>query len=88
MRTFRKDGSLFIEIPEDHLVTGVTGVDNHSLVAYDPEKWLNFVAANILEIGDDGDFESCSDFTRLLDDLVMEAAELGEGVGTIDDVEE
>ena len=88
MKAYRKDGSLFIEIPEEHLIKGVSEVDDYSLMVTDSEKWLNFVAANILEIGDDGDFDSCSVFTSLLDSLVMEAAELGEGVGLADDVEE
>ena len=80
-KCYRKDGKLIIEIPEEILINGVVLVPMPGRYEVaDKEKFLNFVTNNFLTSGDDGDNHSCSDFTRLIDGLVEEAAEFGAGV--------
>lgn len=81
MRAYRQAGKIVIEIEERALLDGVhlcPGNENGTVT--DPEKFLNFVANQICGIGDDGDFCSCSDMTRLIDNLVTYAIESDEGI--------
>jgi hypothetical protein len=79
-KCYRKNGKIFIEIPEKVLIDGLKTID---FKAVDKEAYLNYFAANILDSGDDGEFESCSDFTRMIDNLVEEAFEDEAGVERI-----
>lgn len=79
-KVYRKNGKIFIEIPEKILIDGLKTIDYK---ATDKEKYLNYFAANILNSGDDGEFCSISDFTRMIDNLVEEAFENSEGIERI-----
>lgn len=80
MNAYRKDGKLVIEISEDALCNGAMFLPGHSIRVTDREKFLDFCAAHVCTNGDNGDFMSCSDLTRVLDALVDEALENDEGV--------
>lgn len=74
MIAYRKNGKVVIEVSEDALVSGVEQLDPPLRVT-DRETYLNFIASQICEFGDNGDFGSASHFTRLLDLLANEALE-------------
>ena len=80
MKAFRKDGKLLIEISEDALCNGIHFMPGMEATVTDREKFLNFCAKQICSFGDNGDFNSASRLTRLLDDLVTEAIESDAGV--------
>ena len=78
----RVSGKITIEINEEDLLCGVKSVPPEDFYfVEDKEKFLSYATNNLLDIGDDGDFNSMSDFCRILDKLVETAAELDEGVG-------
>jgi hypothetical protein len=80
MKAYRADGRLVIEIDEDALCSGTHFMSGMEVTVTDREKFLNFCAKQICEFGDNGDFNSASRQTRLLDDLVTEAIESDAGV--------
>jgi hypothetical protein len=80
MKAYRKDGQLVIEIDEDALCSGTHMLPGMEATVTDREKFLNFCAKQICAFGDNGDFNSASRLTRLLDDLVTEAIESDAGV--------
>jgi hypothetical protein len=77
----RELGSIIIDIPEDLLISAVEGnPDFEGLAVTDREKFLNFVADNLIEeIGYDAD-TGIGLFYRLLDQAAEQAAESDEGV--------
>lgn len=80
MKAYRKDGKLVIEISEDALCSGTHSMPGNEASVTDREKFLNFCAQQVCGFGDNGDFNSASRLTRLLDDLVTEAIESDAGV--------
>jgi hypothetical protein len=80
MKAYRKDGNLVIEISEAALLTGSELIPVYKLTVTDSEKFLDFCVRNVCVFGDDGDFNSASALTRLLDDLVIEAYECDAGI--------
>lgn len=80
MKAHREDGKLVIEIDEDALCNGAHFMPGMEATVTDREKFLNFCAKQICEFGDNGDINSASRLTRLLDDLVTEAIESDAGV--------
>lgn len=80
MRAKREDGKLVIEIDEQAVLDGMhTSPGNEMVRVIDRERFLDFLASQICDFGDSGDFGSCSNMTRLLDDLVTHAAESAAG---------
>ena len=83
MNAYRREGKLVIEIDECALVSGAALIPSYrekDLCVYDREKYLDYLAANICTFGDDGDNNSCSRLTELLDEIVEQACEEDEGV--------
>lgn len=81
MRAYRKDGKLIIEIEETNIESGLyLSPGNEMGKIFDREKFFNFLADRICEFGEDGDFNSCSKMTRLIDDIITEAIESDEGI--------
>lgn len=79
MKAYRHDGKLVIEVREDALLHGATLIPSQPLRITDPEKYLNWIARQVMSFGDDGDFDSASDLTRLFDRLAIAAAESDAG---------
>lgn len=79
MKAYRHDGKLVIEVREDALLHGATLIPGEPLRVRDPAKYLNWIAGHIVCFGDDGDFDSVSDLTRLFDRLAVAAAESDAG---------
>lgn len=80
MKAKRINGQLVIEIDEQAIIDGMhTSPGNEMVRVTDREQFLKFLTAQICEFGDSGDFGSCSNMTRLLDDLVTHAAESAAG---------
>jgi hypothetical protein len=80
MQAKRQNGKLVIEIDERAILAGIHCLPGNEMVeVIDREKFLNFLAAQICDFGDSGDFGGCSNMTRLLDDLVTHAAESAAG---------
>jgi len=80
MKAYRKDGKLMIEISEDALCSGAHMMPGNEATVTDRERFLDFCAAHVCDFGDNGDFLSASNMTRLLDDLVTEAIESDAGI--------
>ena len=80
MKAHRANGKLVIEIDEDALCSGTHYMPGMEATVTDRERFLNFCAKQICSFGDNGDFNSASKMTRLLDDLVTEAIESDAGV--------
>ena len=80
MNAYRKDGQLVIEISEDALCSGTHTLPGMKATVTDRDKFLNFCAKQICDFGENGDFNSASRLTRLLDDLMTEAIESDAGV--------
>ena len=81
MRAYRERGKIVIEIDEVALLEGAylcPGNENGNIT--DSEKFLNFIVSQVCNIGDNGDFHSCSDLTRLIDNLVTYAIESNAGI--------
>jgi hypothetical protein len=80
MHATRRHGKLVIEIDEQAILDGMhLSPGNEMVRVTDRDKFLSFIAAQVCEFGDNGDFGSCSNMTRLLDDLVTHAAENAAG---------
>lgn len=80
MHAKRDAGKLVIEIEEQAVLDGIHCSPGNEMVRVtDREEFLNFLASQICEFGDSGDFGSCSNMTRLIDDLVTHAAESAAG---------
>lgn len=80
MKAYRADGKLVIEIDEDALCNGAHFMPGMEATVTDRERFLNFCAKQICSFGDNGDFNSASHLTRLLDELVTDAIESDAGV--------
>lgn len=80
MKAYRKNGNMIIEISEDAMCDGAHCLPEINATVTDREKFLNFCVNHVCEFGDNGDFNSASRMTRLLDDLVVEAIENDAGV--------
>ncbi len=79
MKAYRRDGKLMIEIGEDALLHGATLIPDDPIRITDPERYLNWIAGHVMSFGDDGDFDSASDLTRLFDRMAIAAAEWDAG---------
>ena len=80
MKAYRSNGNLVIEISEDALCDGTLQIPGNECKVTDRETYLNHVADNIIDIGETGDFNSCSSLTRLIDECVQHALDCGAGV--------
>ena len=80
MIAYREHGDLYIKINEEALCSGAQFIDLDSVTISDREKYLNFLATQICSFGENGDFESCSNLTKLVDDLVIHAIECDAGI--------
>ncbi len=79
MKAYRKDGLLVIEVREDALLHGAALIPGQPLRVTDPETYLNWIAGQVMSFGDNGDFDSVSELTRLFDRLAVAAAESDAG---------
>ena len=82
MISYRQNGNIYICIKEHDIIFGideVPGIDVKTHV-FDKERLLDFFANQILNLGDDGDRNSCSKFDSLLDEIAKEALENCEGI--------
>lgn len=79
MKAYRHNGKLVIEVREDALLHGATLIPGEPLRVTDPERYLTWIAGHVMSFGDDGDFDSVSDLTRLFDRLAVAAAESDAG---------
>ena len=80
MQAKRDNGKLVIEIDEQTIIDGLhTSPGNEMVKITDREVFLNFLASQICDFGDSGDFGSCSNMTRLLDDLITHEVESAAG---------
>ena len=80
MHAKRDNGMLVITIDEQTILDGLHASPGNEMVRVtDRERFLDFLASQICSFGDSGDFGSCSNMTRLLDDLVTHAAESAAG---------
>lgn len=84
MKSYRQNGRLIIEISEDALCNGTHQIPGNECKVTDREEFLNSIQRNICEIGDNGDFNSCSTLTKLIDDCIQNAVDNGEGVEVTD----
>jgi hypothetical protein len=80
MKAYRKDGNLIIEISEDALCDGTLQIPGNECRVTDREKYLDHMAEYITEVGEDGDFNSCTSLTRLIDECVQHALDSEAGV--------
>lgn len=81
MKAYRKDGNIVVEISESALAHGVKLIpESPEFIIEDREKFLDFCASQICEMGDSGDFSSCSDLTNLIDNLIEYAVESAAGI--------
>lgn len=81
MKAYRNDGNLVVEISEQALVEGVKLIpESPTFKVTDREEFLNFCVNQIGDFGDNGDFNSCSKLTTLLDDLIEHAVESAAGI--------
>ncbi len=81
MRAYRQDGKLIVEIVEQNIIDGLHMLlGSEAVKVTDREKLLNYCADRICDFGDTGDFNSASNMTRLIDDLINEALEDDAGV--------
>ena len=79
MKAYRNNGMLVIEVSEGALLHGATLIPGQPLHVTDPERYLNWIAGHVMSFGDDGDFDSASELTRLFDRLAVAAAESDAG---------
>lgn len=84
IKTYRKDGNIVIEIPEETLIFAVENNPDGAVKVYDKEQFLNFVAESVVEeVGFNHD-SGLSSFHRLLDETAEEAIEGDKGVEPLD----
>jgi hypothetical protein len=84
MRTYRKDGTIFIEIDEQALIDAGGQHPETPYRVTDRELFLNHVVEELLDIGDNGDNHSCSDLTRLIDRCTEDAVMCSNGAEIVE----
>lgn len=88
-KTFRRDGKIIIEIPEDILIDAVEGNpdSDFGMKVRDEDEYLDYVCANLVnELGYDAD-TGIGSFYRLLDEMTIDAAENDAGIDIEEDPE-
>lgn len=75
MEATRENGYIAIRLSEEIIIK------NAPCKVTDSEEFLNFITSQICDFGDDGDFNSCSMLTEVIDAIVEEAIETGAGAG-------
>ena len=80
IKSYRKDGNIIIEIPEETLIFAVENNPEDSAKVTDKEEFLNYISNSLVEeIGFDSD-SGLSSFYRLLDEAAIDAVESDRGV--------
>lgn len=86
MKSYRKDGKIFIEIDEVAvLFAAENGELSNFMQITDTNAFLDFCTNNIIEIGNDGDFDSQPQIFDVFDRVFDEAFELGAGCEELPD---
>lgn len=86
--SYRKDGKIIIEMPEDLLIFAAENNDYYNLKVFDKELFLNYIANNLVsETGFNGE-TGLSGFEELLDNMFVEAGEYGDCGVSMEDLED
>ncbi|MDQ4121672.1 MAG: hypothetical protein M3209_09530 [Acidobacteriota bacterium] len=80
IKSFRKDGNIVIEIPEETFIFAVENNPDAPVKVTDKDEFLNYIAEMLVEeIGYNHD-SGLSSFQRLLDEAAEDAVESDKGV--------